>query len=406
MNRLIPRKIQSRIEEALKDTPVITIHGPRQSGKSTLAKLAAPAHEYISFDDQENYLFAQTDPVGFVKRLPENVILDEIQRLPELFKTIKSTVDQNRKPGRFILTGSANVLLLPRLSDSLAGRMEVINLLPLASCEIRRSSICLLEKILECDIEPEKNPANQSIEERIIDGGFPEPLQRSNEARKQDWHEQYVTSLIQRDIQELGNIRRLGDIPDFLLMLANHSAQLLNVSSLARNLQMHRKTVNDYLELLRQIFLVDLLPPWYTNRNKRQVKTPKLHLIDTGLACSLLDVNSQGLIKDRALTGHLLETYVYNELKRQASWSRTKIKFYHYRDIKHNEIDIIMETRSGELYAVEVKAASTVQKKDFRIIERFSKEVGKRFKFGVVFYDGDNVFPFGEKMLAVPLSWL
>lgn len=406
---LFSRLACQRVQDALQDTPVVLIHGPRQCGKTTLAKMAAPKHEYVTFDDETDLEAAKYDPSGFVSRLPEYVILDEIQRVPELFRSIKMNIDGNRKAGRFVLTGSANVLLLPNLSDSLAGRMEVINLLPLAYAEIAgRQNQTLLQATLDGSIE-QFSPViadDFSLASRLVEGGYPEPVVRESFMRKRRWHESYLETLIQRDIKQLGNIYKLDKIPALLMSLANHGAQLLNVSALSRDMGIDRATLNQYLNLLQQIFLVDILPPWFSNRNKRLVKTPKVHLVDTGLAAFLLGHDDKALEANRSLLGHLAESYVYTELKRHATALDVGLNFYHYRDTSKQEIDIVIESFSGALIAVEVKTAMTVTSSDFKILQRFREQHSEQFLQGIVFYEGKHIRSFGDRMLAVPLAYL
>ena len=408
-SNLWSRFVTNRVQDALLDTPVILIHGPRQCGKTTLAQHAAPQHAYVTFDDQAVLEAARFDPVGFVKRLPEYVILDEVQHVPELFRALKMSVDQNRKPGRFVLTGSANVLLLPSLSDSLAGRMEIINLLPLARAETREFQAPTLLELLISDRLgdlKETTETNDSLPKQIVEGGFPEPLSRDSFSRKRRWHESYIQTLVQRDIQQISNIQKLDRVPMLLTALANQSAQLLNISSLSRNLGIDRITLNQYLALLKQIFLVDILPPWFSNRTKRLVKTPKVHLVDTGLSSYLLGVDANALEADRNLLGHLAENYVYTELKKHATGLETGIKFYHYRDQSKKEIDLIIETYSGNLLAIEIKTASTVGASDFKILREFKDVYSDKFTVGIVMYEGEHILPFGEGMYAIPFNCL
>lgn len=406
-NRFWSRLATSRVKDALLDTPVLLIHGPRQCGKTTLAQYAAPEHSYITFDDQAVLEAAQFDPVGFVKRLPEYVILDEVQHVPDLFRAIKMSVDQNRKPGRFVLTGSANVMLLPSLSDSLAGRMEIIDLLPLAQAEVNNTRAVTLLELLVSNRVSELSVSNKTrLAERVAEGGFPEPLIRTNHSRKRRWFESYVQTLVQRDIQQISTIQKLDKIPVLLTALANQSAQLLNISSLSRDLGLDRTTLNQYLALLQQIFLVDILQPWFSNRNKRLVKAPKAHLVDTGISAFLLGVDAEALESDRNLLGHLAENYVYAELRRHATGLDMGLKFFHYRDHNQKEIDLIIETYAGKLIAIEVKAAATVTARDFRVLELFQQDHSDRFSIGIVMYEGEHVLPFGDDMFAVPFAAL
>src|SRR3990170_2119176 len=369
---IFPRYIRPRLLEALADTPAVLIHGPRQCGKTTLAQLIGEelGYRYFTFDDAAVLAAAREDPVGFVARLPERAVLDEVQRVPTLFASLKRAIDQERKAGRFILTGSANVLLAGTLKLSHTGRWGA------------------------------------ALVERLLKGGYPEPQRRPTWRRRRDWYREYVETIVQRDIRELARISRLQAIPRLLKLAAGQSARLLNVSDLASPFQLSRPTIRDYLGLLEQIFLIDFLPPWHSNRIKRLVKTPKLHLGDTGLAGALLGLDVAQLNEDRGLLGQLLETFVYGELKRQASWHKTDLGFYHFRDKDGYEVDLVIQQDGRRFAGIEVKAASTVTERDFRGLRRFRDVVGKGFHAGVVLYDGEHVLPFGEGMHAVPLSAL
>ncbi|MCK5540241.1 MAG: ATP-binding protein [Deltaproteobacteria bacterium] len=404
-----PRLLQPLLEEALDDTPVVLIHGPRQCGKTTLAQKIGNerGYRYLTFDDVNLVEAAKADPVGFVDRLDEQVILDEIQHVPELFSSIKQAVDRKRQPGRFLLTGSANVLLLPKLADSLAGRMEILNLRPLARCEIEKSGDGLLTRILGDDFSFRgAGKLGERLAACVVEGGYPEPLKRGTERRKKQWYLNYIKTLVQRDIRELARISNLESIPKILQLAAVQSAQLLNMSAIAAPFQMTRQTTSTYFTLLKNIFLVDVLPAWHNNRGKRLIKTPKVHMTDTGLAAVLLGMNAERLDANRGMLGHLLESFVYNELRRQASWANADIDFYHFRDKDQYEVDIVMEQNGGEIIGIEVKAAATVTEKDFKGLKKLHATVGKSWKAGIVFYDGDMVLPFGEKMYAVPVSAL
>ncbi len=404
-----PRLLQPLLEESLDDTPVVLIHGPRQCGKTTLAQKIGKerGYRYLTFDDVNLVAAAKADPVGFVDRLDERVILDEIQHVPELFSSIKQAVDRKRQPGRFLLTGSANVLLLPKLADSLAGRMEILNLRPLARCEIEKSGSGLLTWILDDDFSFRgAGKLGDRLAVCVVEGGYPEPLKRETERRKKQWYQNYIETLVQRDIRELARISNLESIPKILQLAAVQSAQLLNMSAIAAPFQMTRQTTSTYFTLLKNIFLVDVLPAWHNNRGKRLIKTPKVHMTDTGLAAVLLGMNAERLDADRGRLGHLLESFVYNELRRQASWADADIDFYHFRDKDQYEVDIVMEQNGGEIIGVEVKAAATVTEKDFKGLKKLHATVGKSWKTGIVFYDGDMVLPFGERMYAVPISAL
>jgi hypothetical protein len=397
--------------EALEDTPVVLIHGSRQCGKTTLAKAIGEqrGYHYITFDDDNQLQAAKTDPVGFVLQLPENTILDEIQRAPELFTSIKASVDQNRKPGRFILTGSANVLLLPQLADSLAGRMEIIHLRPLAQCEITAQKPVFSQQLFSANFSGmNKNTyrrLGEKIAEIICTGGYPAAIARATEKRRSAWYRDYITTIIQRDVQNIANIRNLDILPKLLQLAASQTARLFNSAELAAPFSISRPTIREYLALLEQIFLFEQLPPWHTNRLSRLIKTPKIHLIDTGLACALLGINSQSLWQDKPLLGQLLETFIYQELRKQADWHDKDLKFYHFRNKDQVEVDIIVE-QATQLAGIEIKAAATVTANDFKGLIKLKEALGEKFAAGVVFYDGENILPFGEKLFAIPISAL
>ena len=404
-----PRLAEKSLADALADTPVVVVQGPRQCGKTTLALRVGGTlgFEYVNLDDDASRRAAQDDPAGFVGRLPERVIIDEVQRAPELFLPLKVEVDRRRVPGRFLLTGSTNVLLVPRVADSLAGRMGSIRLHPLAQCELARKEPRFLETILKGDFKIRTSPRlGQELAERIVGGGFPAALARNTAARRRQWYTDYVDALVQRDLRDLSRISSLRAIPKLLKLAASQTARLINVSELATPFEVSRPTIRDYVTLLERIFLLDELPPWHSNRLKRLVKTPKLHLADSGLACALLGITATELWQDRTMLGQLLETFVYGELRRQSSGIEEPIDFSHYRDKDGAEVDIVIEHSGARVSGVEVKASSTVHPTDFRGLRRLREATGKRVTCGVVLYDGEVTVGFGDDMFAVPLAAL
>jgi hypothetical protein len=406
---LFPRFLQPRIVEALTDSPVVLIHGPRQCGKTTLARLVGDAsgYAYFSFDDDLQRAAAQEDPVGYVADLPERAVLDEVQRVPELFTSLKAAVDAQRIPGRFILTGSANVLLVPKLADSLAGRMEILRLHPLSQAEVARKAPDFLRRLFAGGFKagPVGQRLGKALPERVAGGGFPAALARANQRRRTAWYRDYGDTLIQRDIRDLARIGALDALPRLLAAAAGQTAYLVNVSELAAPFQISRQTIREYLTLLSRIFLLDELPPWHSNRMKRLVKKPKLHMGDTGLACALLGLSGNNLWADRSLLGRLLETFVYQELRRHASWREEAVAFSHFRDKDQVEVDVVLESE-GRVAGVEVKASSTVTRNDFRGLRKLRDAVHKHFAAGVVLYDGEAVAGFGDRLYAVPITQL
>lgn len=406
---IYPRYALPRLTEALADSPVVLIHGPRQCGKTTLAQALGERSDYayLSFDDDVARAAAQADPAGFVSNLPQQVILDEVQRVPALFAALKIAVDRKRMPGRFILTGSANVLLVPKLADSLAGRMQILRLHPLAQCELARHAPGFLDALFKGRFKfRQSERLGNQLAQRIAAGGYPAALTRPAGRRRAAWYRDYLEALVQRDVRDLARISSLDVLPRLLALAAAQTAQLFNVTALAAPFQLSRPTIGDYVTLLERVFLLERLPPWHSNRISRLIKTPKLHLGDTGLACALLGVDAAALVADRSLLGQILETFVFQELRRQASWHDEPLRFFHFRDKDGAEVDIVIERGARALVGVEVKAAATVTAADFRGLRKLREAAGKRFVAGVVLYDGETNARFDEQFYAVPLRAL
>ena len=420
-----PRFIANRLAEALEDSPVVLIQGPRQSGKTTLAKtLCATAsrhpgtapetseregYDYLSFDDDVLRAGAEADPTGFVERLPDRVVLDEVQRAPGIFTALKLEVDRRRVPGRFLLTGSTNVLAVPTLEESLAGRLEIVPLYPLAQCELQAASPAgpsFLDELFSGDFRPARaERLGPALAEIIVSGGYPPALARAPGRRRANWYRNYISAQVQRDVGDISRIRGLDVLPRLLALAATQTAQLLNVNTLSAPFQLSRPTISDYLTLLERVYLLERLPPWFNNLGKRLIKTPKLHLGDTGLACGLLGVSGTSLNADRGTLGHLTETFVFQELRKQATWHASHVEFFHYRDRDQYEVDIALEC-GGRVAGVEVKAGSTVTSTDFRGLRRLRDACSGAFVAGAVLYDGESVVSFGGSMYAVPIRML
>ncbi len=401
------RLVEHRVNVALTDTPVVLLIGPRRVGKTTLVqKVSDVERQYLTLDDQAVLSFATEDPIGFVRRL-DNVVIDEIQRAPELLIAIKQAVDAGYRPGRFLLTGSANVMTLPKVADSLAGRMEILRLLPLARVEIEGRTPLFLDQMFAGEISaPHSVVLGDDLVELVLAGGFPEALQRASSGRRRAWALAYLESVLTRDLRDIAEVERLTELPRFVRLLAEHSAQLVNFTGFGSGIGVTYKTAQRYVGLLEQIFLVSTLRPWHTNTLKRLVKSPKLHFVDTGLLSAALGLGVDDIRKDRKKLGGLLENYVYAEILRLLTALDDPPECFHFRDVRKNEVDLVLERRDGSVVGIEVKASATVSSADFSGLEKLASAAGDRFEFGALLYDGEKVLPLGENFAAVPISCL
>ena len=361
---------------------------------------------YLSFDDDVVRAAAEADPIGFAGDLPARVILDEVQRVPGLFTSLKLVIDRDRAPGRFILTGSANVLLVPRVADSLAGRMEILRLHPLSQSELAGIRPAFIDRLFSDGFKGGTHERLRGdLMTRIAGGGYPAALARKS-SRRTMWYRDYIETLVQRDVRDLTRISSLDTLPRLLALAGGQTARLLNATDLSSPFHLSRPTIRDYLTLLERVFLLDILPPWHNNRMSRLVKTPKLHVADTGVACALLGYDEDDLLRDRPTLGQFLETFVLQELRRDATAQERPITFHHFRDRDGAEVDIVLEQGARGVAGVEVKAAATVNAADFRGLRRLKNGAGQRFTTGVVLYDGEATVPFGEGLYAVPIRAL
>ena len=404
---MYPRFVERRIREALEDTRVVLVCGPRQSGKTTLAQqIAGDKIPFITLDDATTFEAASSDPVGFVRGI-DRAIIDEVQRAPDLILAIKATVDVDPRPGRFLLTGSADLMTLPRVADSLAGRKGIVRLLPLAQAELRGAAPDFLDMAFAGEPPTFRTPiVGDSLVETVLTGGYPEALTRSGWRRRRDWHLDYIEAIVQRDVRDIARIEQLGSMPKLLSVLAEHSGQLVNYSGFGAPLGMNHVTTRKYVGVLENLFLVHTLPPWYTNTLKRVTKSPKLHFLDAGLLAALKSLTPERLRLDRTPFGPVLETFVLGELLKLASWADDRYAFSHFRDKERNEVDIVIEDGLGRIVGVEVKASATVSQGDFAGLRRLAAATRDRFALGLVLYDHEHAVPFGERMAAVPLSAL
>jgi hypothetical protein len=404
-----PRYLQQQVLDALSDTPVVCILGPRQVGKTTLAKQLQPERTYISFDDASLLDAARFDPVGFVAGLPDQVILDEVQRVPELLSAIKLSVDNDRRPGRFILTGSANLLLLPGVQESLAGRMEVIYLNPLSEQEKHHSSYSLLEAMISGQLKPVITgiqPPVSGVAEAVVRGGYPEPNTRT-EQRAQQWYRQYLNAIIQRDVQDIAKIRDSDELLRLLKLIALRTGNLINISNLMQDIGLQRDTISRYISILERLFLIRTLPAWHHNASKRLIKAPKIHIIDSGLACALTGLKTADWYQPTNSFGGVLESFVVQQLMCQSGWVDNELRFSHYRDKDQVEVDLVIE-QGDRLWGVEIKKAASVQAKDARGLARLAEQAGDSWRGGMLLYTGTNTLPLADipNAFAVPMDRL
>ena len=409
---LYTRFVANHIRSALKDTPVILIRGARQTGKSTLVNVIGaelrPPPAYFTLDriatlDAMN----QSGPAFFEPYAGQTVIIDEVQRSPALFTHIKVSVDAHRTPGRFVLTGSADPLKLPNLGDSLAGRMTIIELAPLSQDELLGSPAHFIDALFAERFQP-TGAADPRLIERLITGGYPDAVARSDFDRRIQWFDDYANSLIDRDARNLQTIGQPADVMRLLRLLGAQSANLLNNAGLSRTLGMPLATLRSYVALLSRLFMVMELPAWFTNASSRIAKAPKVYISDTGLMTYLLDQNVERLHLPSSANqyGALLETFVVGELRKQLQWNTTRVRMHHFRSHDNHEVDVVLEGPGGRVIGIEVKSTSNPGARDFNGLHALQAAAGDRFLRGVVLYTGDQVLPHGSNLCAVPISAL
>jgi len=404
------RNIKYAVDVSLKDTPVVLVNGARQTGKTTLVKAIAKARNarYVTLDDHGTLEAALSDPPGFIQGLGRFAVIDEVQNAPYLFRSIKASVDRDRKPGRFLLSGSANVLVLPRLGDSLAGRMEIHALHPFAQDELLDRKSGFIDKVFTArpDMAATTILERKQVAAIVCAGGYPEVMTRRDVPRRDAWYSAYITSILQRDVRDISNITGLTDLPRLLLALASRSSGLLNLADLSRTMDIPHSTLRRYMALLEATFLNVPLGAWSTHRGKRLVKAPKVHLADSGFAAYLAGAGTPaGLLAGQAF-GPLLETFVVNELRKMSGWGKTRVKAYHYRTETGREVDIVLEDAKGRVVGIEVKAALAVGSSDIAGLKDLREAAGRNWVRGIVIHPGLGITPFARDLHAVPLSAL
>jgi len=407
---MFERALARRVRESLSDTPVVFLQGPRQAGKSTLVRSLVGGRgpgRYVTLDDANHLAAARSDPEGFLAGLGESAVLDEVQLAPGLFRALKASVDRDRRPGRYLLTGSADALLVPGIAEALAGRMEVLTLWPLSQAEVEgRAPGFLAGAFAGAPPVYPTRPGRPDLLGRILRGGFPEARGRADAGRRAAWFESYVSLMLQRDVREMADVAGLAEMPRLLRMLAARSPGLVNFAEISRALAMPQTTLKRYMALFEAAMIVRYLPAWAGDPGRRLVKAPRLLLADSGLTCHLLGADEDRVREDPQLMGNLLQVFVTLEVVREAAASPDPPGLLHYRSSTGREVDLVAEDRRGRIVGIEVKAAATVGPADFAGLRGLAEDAGKRFHRGIVLHRGREVVPFGPGMFAVPVEAL
>lgn len=401
MDDKIERWVRLRVEEALGDTPVVLVHGPRQVGKSTLVKAIATAKDatYITFDDWRVLAFAREDPAGFLRAHPGAVVLDEVQRAPELLLAIKADVDRDRRPGRFLLTGSANVLTVPKVADSLAGRMEIIDLLPLAEGERTGQDANWLDDLFDPDLRISDGAATDPSE--FLRGGYPEASARSS-ARRDAWFASYVRSLLERDIRDLAQIEGIAQMPRLLRAIAQANGASLNIASLSRESGIPATTLLRYLDLLRTTFLVRDLPAWSADPAATLAKAPKLYLVDPALWAHLAGIEERRVRGDELLRAGLLRHVGVLEVWKAALALGRGHRLFHLRTVRQKEVDLVIESPDGRIVGVQFRESPV--RAAMEGLEFLRELAGDRFVRGCVLHSGPESVALAPGIHAFPMS--
>lgn len=420
---IINRKLTSQLRDALQAFPVVYVNGPRQAGKSTLVQqLAAkqwPA-EYVTFDEATMMSAAAANPESFLRAYSSRVIFDEVQMVPDLFRALKILVDEARfadkkaANGRYLLTGSANIMALPTLSDALVGRMRVLTLYPLSVLEVIGAKDSFIKRLMTNQFKPATVKGKISVVDAMHQATFPEITDQENSARSQ-WFEAYITTILQRDVRQIADIAKLGVLPNLLKVLASRAGGLISEADLSRSIGQNAVTTKSYRILLQMMFLTFDVKPWYRNIGKRLVKAPKGYLVDTALLCHLLQVDIAQVEKNNPeMFGHIFENFVASELLKQlSSMSNVALgeasverapELYHFRTSNGKEVDFVLEQADGKLAAIEVKSRDAVDATDFKGLKTLRELVGDDFICGIVLYRGTKIIPFDNNLWAVPID--
>lgn len=409
------RHLTPKLLAALNSSPVVFISGPRQAGKSTLVQTLAtsgyPA-DYVTFDSPTAMAAAVSSPDFFLRR-ERPLVIDEVQMVPDMFRALKKRVDELRfgdkanSNGRYLLTGSANIMALPKLADALVGRMALLRLYPFSALELAGQSGTFFNNLFQNQFPLQNVPADMGTTLATIrNATFPELPGKSGQEREL-WFDSYITTLLQRDVRQIAEIEKVTLLPGLLRLTAARAGNLVNESELARSVGLNAVTGKKYRALLEFMYLTTDIPPWFRNIEKRLVKAPKAYLLDTNLLCHILGYRLEDMpLHNPNLFGHVLENFVASELIKQLAFTNLRATLFHFRTSDGKEVDFVLEQPNGHLTSIEVKAADHVQASDFKGLRELQQQVGDDFRCGVVLYQGSETIRFGEALWAVPLPSL
>lgn len=405
------RFLEKKVLESLKTSPIVFLNGPRQSGKSTLVSYLSEEKfkaTYITLDHSTQMAAATAAPHAFLTA-HKRLIIDEVQLVPELFRELKIIVDERRlskkgdQYGLFLMTGSANIMALPKLSDALVGRMSLKTLYPLSAVEVFKGEGLFLSALFAKDFS--QKPKKHDLQQAILASTFPQ-ISLEKPTQRLDWFEGYLTTLLQRDVRLISDIDKLGKLPLLLRILSMRVGNLLNDASIGRDVGLNAVTTKNYREVLLAMFLTFDIQPWFKNIKKRLVKSPKGYLLDTNLLCHLMDWDLSKLFLKPDLFGHVIENFVATELVKLLSFDSLKASLYHFRTSDGKEVDFVIQKFDQKLVGIEVKAKERVTQKDFEGLMQLQAVSSDDFVCGVVLYLGSEVVVFGDSLFAVPISYL
>jgi uncharacterized protein len=408
MKPMYARNVRRLVVEALGDTRIVLVAGARQVGKTTLTReISSGPHPMtaLTLDDEATRDAALSDPTGFIRGLGGPLLIDEIQRAPDLLLAIKNVVDRDTRPGRFLLTGSTNLLASKQIHDALTGRIETVRLWPLEQTEIHGGTKNFIDA-LHAATPPTVTGApvgRAALQGFLSAGGYPEARLRDGRRRGR-WFESQLATALDRDLRDISDLVKSEAMPGLVRLLASQAANLLSYRAIGTRLDLHHATVKTYVGLLEQMFLVRRLPAWRPGLGAREVHAPKLYLVDTGLMAHLMGADDERIVSDDQ-AGKIVENFVAGELTKHAEWSAEPVRLYHYQR-EREDVDLVLEWNDGSIAAVEVKSRATVRQNDWKWVAKLRDQRGEGFRAGVVVYTGEQTIPLGDRLWAVPLSGL